>query len=291
VNTHYLIRSIVQLTLLFALIEAMYARSANAANDPIRVMTYNIRYLNESDGQDVWSNRSESVIQTIRTADIVGLQEVVLAQFQAIQAGTPQMEWYGVGRDDGKEGGEMAPLGFSKERFSRVQYGTFWLSDSPETVGKPGWDAALPRTVTWMLLESKADSKQFFVFNTHFDHRGSTAREESGKLLASRVDAVAGDLPCIVMGDFNAGPDSIPMLNVMAGRIVPLHDCRKTSSEPPKGPTGTWNGFKEIDLATRIDHILSNDRVQVLTYEVLDPKTKTGRFASDHLPVVVRLSL
>ncbi len=261
------------------------------AGEPIHAMTYNIRYLNKSDGDDVWSNRRDAVIATIQKADLAGLQEVVLAQFEAIQAGTPEWDWYGVGRDDGKVGGEMAPIGFRKDRFSAIERGTFWLSESPETVGKPGWDAALPRTVTWMLLESKADSKRFYVFNTHFDHRGSIAREQSGKLLASRVDAMVGELPVIAMGDFNANQGSQPMLNAMSGSVVSLQDSRELSSEPAKGPTGTWNGFKEIVTGTRIDHILCNDRVRILSHEVLDPRTESGRFASDHLPVVVNLSV
>ena len=200
-------------------------------------MTYNIRYLNKSDGDDVWSNRRDAVIATIQKADLAGLQEVVLAQFEAIQAGTPEWDWYGVGRDDGKVGGEMAPIGIQKNRFSVIQRGTFWLSESPDTFGKPGWDAALPRTVTWMLHESKVDEARLYVFNTHFDHRGSIAR---------------------------------------SGGVVSLKDSRVISSEPAKGPTGTWNGFKEIVTGTRIDHILCNDRVRILGHEVLDPKNGIG---------------
>ncbi len=280
-----------RLAILFALLVVPAASTISLAVEPLRAMTYNIRYLNKSDGEDVWSNRREAVIATIQQADVAGLQEVVLAQLEAIQAGTPDWVWYGVGRDDGKVGGEMAPIGFRKDRFSAIERGTFWLSESPETVGKPGWDAALPRTVTWMLLETKADSKQFYVFNTHFDHRGSIARDQSGILLARRVDDMAGDLAVIAMGDFNANQESQPMLNAMSGSVVSLKDSREISSEPAKGPTGTWNGFKEIVTGTRIDHILCNDRVRIHAHEVLDPKTASGRFASDHLPVVVNLSL
>jgi len=31
--------------------------------------------------------------------------------------------------------------------------GTFWLSETPEKVGSKGWDAALPRIMTWVKLK------------------------------------------------------------------------------------------------------------------------------------------
>ncbi len=257
------------------------------AADSTTVMTYNIRYLNTTDGEDVWENRQDAVIETLRGADLVGLQEVVLAQLQAVQKATPEWTWYGVGRDDGKEGGEMAPIGFRSDRFKSIDQGTLWLSDRPEVAGSIGWDAALPRTLTWVLLESTVDASRLLVLNTHFDHRGEAARQNAGKLLAQRVDTMAKEVPVIAMGDFNAGPESIPITNATAGLQVPLQDSREITTEPPRGPVGTWNGFKAINPKTRIDHILVSKGVRVLSHEVLDPKTAAGRFASDHCPVVV----
>ncbi len=269
---------------------AIFATGERASGEsPTTVMTYNIRYLNNSDGDDVWANRQLAVIETIRGAEIVGLQEVVLDQFEAIQSATPEMTWYGIGRDDGKEKGEFAPIGFRHERFTSLDQGTWWLSETPDVVGSMGWDAALPRTVTWVLLRSKSDDSQLLVLNTHFDHRGEDARQNSGKLIARRVDAMAKDVPVIVMGDFNAKPDSPAIENVKSGTLA-LSDSRQMSQTPPSGPEGTWNGFKKIDVGTRIDHLFVSDRVKVLAHEVLDPKTAAGRFASDHLPVRVTIS-
>ncbi|WP_246151299.1 endonuclease/exonuclease/phosphatase family protein [Rubripirellula reticaptiva] len=257
----------------------------------IKVMTYNVRYLNKSDGPDVWANRRETVIATITEADIVGLQEPVLKQLDDIKAGAPELQWFGVGRDDGKDGGEFAAIGFRRDRFKAIDQGTLWLSETPEIVGSKGWDAALPRTLTWMLLEDLSNSKQWYILNTHFDHRGSLARENSGKGIAQLVDRKAGKIPVIVMGDLNASVDSVPLKNLRSGSVVPLRDARDQSSLPATGPTGTFNRFEAIEDGRRIDHIMVTDQVNVHSHQTLNPLTPAGRFASDHLPVMIEVSL
>ncbi len=52
-------------------------------------MTYNIRYANPGDGEEVWANRAETVAKTIQQADIIGLQEVLLKQLQELQKNAP----------------------------------------------------------------------------------------------------------------------------------------------------------------------------------------------------------
>jgi endonuclease/exonuclease/phosphatase family metal-dependent hydrolase len=264
---------------------------AVVAKEPFRVMTYNVRYLNSHDRLDLWSMRRSKVIETIATADVVGLQEVTVTQLHDLQKGSPELTWYGVGRDDGKEGGEFAPIGYRHDRFEPMDHGTLWLSETPEVVGSKGWDAALPRTMTWMVLRRKSDRAEFLVINSHFDHRGAQAREESGRLVANEVDQRAESLPAIVMGDFNASPDSEPLKALQAGKRVPLLDARDMVEGKPTGPTGTWNGFKAIQPDRRIDHMLVTDRVRVQEYKTLDPRTESGRFASDHLPIAIRVDL
>jgi endonuclease/exonuclease/phosphatase family metal-dependent hydrolase len=263
---------------------------------PVSIMTYNIRYLNTRDGDDVWDRRKTTVFETLATTDIVGLQEVVLKQLDEIKAATPDWTWYGVGRDDGKSAGEFAPIGYRTDRFELVDAGTQWLSPTPDRPGSKGWDAALPRTFTWVLLNDKVKKKECLVINTHFDHVGKKAREESGRLIASFVDEYAtskgasGELPVIVTGDFNALPESAPTIAVQSGSTLKLTDSRGLSQSAPAGPVGTWNGFQAIDATRRIDFVFVSRSVQVLTHETLNPRTSTDRFASDHLPVRVEMN-
>ena len=260
--------------------------AADRATQQVKVATYNIRYANPNDGQDIWSNRQQNVIAFTRRNDIIGLQEVTEPQFAQLRAGLSDFDSYGVGRDDGKSGGEHAPIFYRQDKFEVLDKGTFWLSETPQAVGVKGWDAALPRTCTWIHFRDRRNGAELYVANTHFDHRGAKARAESGKLLAERLGKLPKDLPILLMGDFNCLIDSEPYNAIVSA----LTDARQASKSKPTGPTSTWNGFSKIAPDRIIDHIFVRS-VDVLRLAVHNPKTDQGRFASDHLPVQVVVSL
>lgn len=265
------------------------------AAEPLHVMSYNIRYANPQDGEDVWSARRDTVAATLSAADICGLQEVLVSQLNDLRERLPQWDWYGVGRDDGTAQGEMVPIGFRKERLELLDKGTFWLSAQPTAVGKPGWDAALPRIASWARLRDRVSSAEFLFLNTHFDHRGKQARAESGALLRTWLAEHRQALPVIVTGDFNAQLSDQPLMNLLmadrsAGALV-LQDARSRAAKADTGPTGTWNAFKKIAEGSRIDHILVAAPITVDEFLTLDPRTSTGRFGSDHLPISARVQL
>jgi endonuclease/exonuclease/phosphatase family metal-dependent hydrolase len=268
------------------LIASSLSVAAEETAKQIKVATYNIRFANPGDGKDIWPNRKESVIASARENDILGMQEVTEPQFRDLRDALPEFDSYGVGRDDGKSGGEHAPIFFRKDRFEPLEKGTFWLSETPEQVGKKGWDAALPRTCTWMLLRDTRSGQKLYVANTHFDHRGSQARTESAKLMAKRIDEASKDLPVVVLGDFNCLPASEPY-NALAAVFT---DARKASQTEPTGPASTWNGFREIAPDRIIDHVFVRS-IDVLQLSTLNPKTAEDRFASDHLPVQIIIQL
>lgn len=257
------------------------------AGDPFTAVTYNIRYASPRDGEDIWTNRVEAVADFIRTKDVVGLQEVTHPQLVDLQKRLADFDSYGVGRDDGKKGGEYSPVFFRRDRFEATDRGTFWLSDRPEKVGSKGWDAALPRVCSWVVLRDRKSDERFWIASTHFDHRGAKARHESGKLIAKMAEK-RKDLPIIVLGDFNCLADSPPYQSLVAeGTGFQLFDARKRSASKPTGPDSTWCGFRQITPGRIIDHVFVNDRVAVDSLDTQNPKTSAGRFASDHLPVVV----
>lgn len=260
--------------------------AAGAEDHALRLMTYNIRYANAADGPDAWPHRRDVVAQTMLSADVVGLQEVTAEQLQDVKQRTAGFTWYGVGRDDGRSGGEHSPVGFRSERFELLESGTFWLSATPAQAGSRGWDAALPRIASWVRLRDRLGEAGLLVVNTHFDHRGAQARVQSARLIQDQVQSLAKTDRVVVMGDLNAGPDSEPLQALLTAEAeVVLQDSRELSASPPAGPSGTWNGFRAIDENVRIDFILLGGSWEVLSHSTLNPQTADGRFASDHLPV------
>lgn len=255
-------------------------------------MSYNIRYASPGDGADVWSNRVDTVAATIAKTDVCGLQEVTRRQLDDLRSRLPDYDWYGVGRDDGKDGGEFSPVFYKRKRFERTGEGTFWLSPTPDEVGSKGWDAALPRVLSWVVLRDRTIDKAFWFGSTHFDHRGVNARRESGELIRSRSAALPDDTAAILAGDFNCLPDSEPYDAIVIGQTPAIRDARKLASSTAKGsPESTWCGFKKIVPGRIIDHVFVTGPITVDEYAVWNPKTPSDRFGSDHLPVVIRVTL
>lgn len=261
------------------------------AADPITMMTFNIRYLNDQDGPDHWEHRVEAVARTINEADVVGLQEARKPQIDDLTERLGDFEWYGVGRDDGMERGEFTPIFWRRDRFAVQDRGTFWLASDPTSVGATDWGARIPRICSWVALSDRTSGESLWVMNTHFDHLSQTARIESARLLRQQAEQIAAGKKVVVMGDLNCTPDSEP-LQILTGSEAPgmrFRDSIEQSQREPEGPAGTWNGFKAIE-DRRIDFILVNGGVdQVVSHRTLDPRTADGRFASDHLPVVAEI--
>lgn len=277
--------------------------SCNTAPAPtppnsLNAMSFNIRFNNPSDGENAWPHRKALVANTIQfhRADLVGVQEALKEQLDDLSALLPEFAWLGVGRDDGKELGEYSAILYRKDRFEVLQQVTFWLSEEPEHPGSVGWDAAITRVVTWAKFQDKRDAKKFFLFNTHFDHVGQRAREESAKLLLRQIQNVAGSEPVIVTGDFNATASNL-VYEILVGDAVEqdsttqahgLIDAREISMLPHYGPDWTFHDFGRATERPGIDYIFVNHRLNVLRHGVIaDPAG--GPYASDHLPVLAEV--
>lgn len=270
----------------FLLIVACFQMKAQK-NQPINVITYNIRYATENDGINAWSKRKDNVKALINfyEADILCTQEALAEQYDFLLENSG-FEAVGAGRDDGKRKGEFSPIYYNKSRFSKKDGGVFWLSQTPNVPSK-GWDAMFNRVCTWVRLYDKLNKKEFLVFNTHYDHVGVQARIESAKLIKQKIQEIAPKLPVVYTGDLNVTPETEAIATIKSF----LNDSKEVSMEAPYGPEGTFNGFKfDSPLKDRIDYIFVNKGFKVLKYAVLSD-SKNQRYFSDHLPVFAKLAL
>jgi endonuclease/exonuclease/phosphatase family metal-dependent hydrolase len=257
----------------------------------VRVMTFNIRYSEPRDGENAWTNRKTKVADVIRfhKADIVGVQEALLSQLRDLDSLLPGFSRCGVGRDDGKEGGEYSAILYRRDRFRLMDCRTFWLSETPDVPGKKGWDAAYPRIVTWAKFKDRVSGETFFDFNTHFDHRGETARTESAKLIHKRIAEIAGKYAFVLTGDLNVVEDTAAYRTLADANATPrLFDARYASANAHFGGDSTFNEFKELQPGRKIDYIFVSQGVKVFEHGVLSDRWN-GRWASDHLPVLAEI--
>lgn len=254
----------------------------------LNVMSFNMRYDNPEDGENNWQYRRERVARVIAAndVDLFGAQELLVGQLNDLKGLLPGYAEVGVGREDGAEAGEFNPVFYRTDRFELLDWGTFWLSETPEVAGSKGWDGACERLATWTVLRDR-DGRELFFINTHLDHMGEVARREGVSLLLGRIDSLSGGRPVVLTGDFNATPDSEVIAHVLAdGRLRHTRDV----ADVREGASWSFADYGSIPEADRqlIDYVFVNDGLDVPMYRVL-PDTLDGGYLSDHAPVLVKL--
>lgn len=278
------------------------------------IATYNIRLPARSDSLEGngWGTRLPHLAGLIRfhDFDIFGTQEGVSHQLDSLKSRLSGYDFIGVGRDDGKKGGEHAAIFYDTAVFDVLDHGDFWLSETPDRPSL-GWDAACRRVCTWGHFLHKPSGRQFLYFNLHMDHIGVKARQESVALIKQKIkDFPIKGLPVFLSGDFN-----IDQNNPLIAGICDDGTFKDSylSAAYVYEPNGTFNNFNPQGFtASRIDHIFVSPEVEVEKYGILTdtyrvaPDGSDARFddsmnvnvatyiprtPSDHYPVMLRVNI
>ena len=164
-----------------------------------------------------------------------------------------------------------------------------------ESWGSPNF----PRLCTWVRLVEKPTGRAFYVFNVHLQHDAGTdpelARVKSVELLTSRIAQRQHDDPVIVLGDFNATEDEVPIGHLTVTgpleycpRSTPTA-CRTLTNEVAlqdayraleRGPATGTRCLDDGEAGRRVEHVFVSPVVRV---RALSTGTRIGgRCASDH---------
>lgn len=253
----------------------------------ISVISFNIRVDNAADGTNVWRNRRDAVVTMIERERpmLLGLQEAQPHQITYLSEHCPDYAWYGLGRDTGKvppatdsyAAEETMAIFWRTAELELLDKGTFWLSETPDQVSK-GWDASYRRTCTWAGFRHRKSGQTCYFFNTHLDNDGKVAREESIKLLVSRMKTINSKRRVsFLTADFNS--------NVTDACFAPLHvymrDARANAAVSDDYPS--WNGYGAS--TGRLDHVFfSGDNCTAREFRTLRGDYGVP-YISDHYPV------
>jgi endonuclease/exonuclease/phosphatase family metal-dependent hydrolase len=254
---------------------------------PLRVMSYNVRFPNPGDGPDVWEKRRDLFADSVRETrpDLIGTQELFKLQGDFLVERIPGFGWFGTSRRGNSEDEHMGVF-YRKDRLKRLDWGQFWLSETPDVPGSQSWNMSLPRMVTWALFEMGA--KKFYLLNTHFAHRreDEDARLKGAAVIVEWLRKLPAGVPRIVTGDFNAPAGAaVHRALLEAG----LRDTRDRATKR-LGPEGTFHGFRGKPGDARIDWILATPEWKVTRNETVT-FSRDGRYPSDHFPVVAEFDL
>ncbi len=246
----------------------------------MRIMSFNIRCSNV--GSDTWEDRIGIVSQTMleSEADSIGVQEATPEWMTTLKETVGEKYAYvGVGRDDGDNKGEYSAIFYLKDKYTAVDSGTFWLSETPDEVSF-GWDAACRRVCTWVVLENKETGEKYVHINSHFDHIGITARKNSVDLILDKA-AEFSDLPVVFTADLNVRQDSDNYKQFVNSKI--LRDTKFDTTDSMD--YCTYHDTKPAQHAKDIiDYVMVNQNFDTLSYRVVTEGID-GRFVSDHYPI------
>lgn len=248
----------------------------------VTVMTYNIRYATAPDGENAWPKRKDALISLVKKhdPDILGVQEALAVQIDALQAALPTHSMIGVGRDDGVRKGEYSAIFYRRDMFGVREGGTRWISETPSQPGSLGPGANIPRVFSWGEFFTQ-DGFRFLVLCAHLDHQSPEARLMGTRQMRTFADQRT-DLPTLVIGDFNCTFGDSPLDELQ-------REDRFKPAKPEKGPMGTFNGFDpNATNGAMIDHVFVSPQWVVQQAEI-DRTTDNGHVPSDHFPLVVRL--
>lgn len=245
----------------------------------ITAMSFNIKYPASNDlNEKAWENRKVGVVEMIKkkNPDLIGLQECYISQRSYIIENFPHYDCYGLVKTSGKDSGsgETMSILWNKDKFEKLECGTFWLSETPEQVSK-GWGAANTRNCTWILFQDKESGQKFYHFNTHLDHQVEAAQIGGAKLIRERMNLLNKEgYPVILTGDMNVEQDS------------PVCKLFEMKSAREDGETGvTCHGYGSKTQV--IDHIFY-EGLFPLTFQTVKGPWAGFTYISDHNPVMAQ---
>lgn len=251
----------------------------------MRIMTFNIRFLNTLDGPNHWQYRRELVLEVFRAyrPDLVACQEVTIPQLDDLAASLTDYQAFIQHRDIDPTC-QYPTIFYRPDTMAAADGDEFWLSLTPRVHRSVSWDSAFPRMLTYGRFRELHREPWFYFGNTHLDHISAAARENGGRLILDLFQHQGA--PAILAGDFNDLPGS-PVHQLLTGPDSPFRDSWQVLQQPETG-VSTQHRFDGLFFGGRIDWILITEPFRLKKAEIIT-YNQANRYPSDHFPYVVDL--
>lgn len=296
------------------------AGTLSAAASTHRLATYNIRYTadpgssTDTEGKD-WGVRGPVCRDVILNYgfDIVGFQEICgtgrkyrnpvtnRTQLDDLKAWLPGYELIAWDRD-GTKRLEYVAIAFKKDRYELLEQGSFFISPTPDKYSM-GWDTHIEshsRILGWLKLKDKTSGEQFIYACTHTNDGWSLDGPYGSQLVAKRMKEIAGNLPVMVVADYNTSRLDRDRKGLKAYHAA-FHDAAldvpadKNYSLPASNRQVDWT-YNAFNPASNVNH--TGREIDFQFYRgmnILERHIVTEEFtyngvqypSSDHFPVYV----
>lgn len=248
----------------------------------IRVVSFNLRTTGIGKTSVAYRAPLLTAQLTETKADSMGFQEANYRWISYLEDNLTDYAYVGGGRTDGGVLGEYSPVFYLKDKYTAVDYGTFWLSKTPDKPGSKDWGSNNIRICTWAVLENKETGERYVHMNTHLDHISGSARAHQIEVLLNKADEFIGKYPVVVTGDFNDNIES----DMYRKATEKLNDARLLA--PVTDDKATYHNYGNLVNPKLIDFIFVTDDVTPLVYHVIDDKINDV-YLSDHYGIYTDL--
>jgi endonuclease/exonuclease/phosphatase family metal-dependent hydrolase len=295
----------------------------------LKVMTFNLLYAGAVNPAGSWSERLPLVLDVLRAgADVVALQEATALQLADIErevkeftvvrgpesgetrlprilqhAGkllrgrTVQREEappkHGAPRHPRGYRGEHCAILYRTDRFDVHEGNAFWISHEPQVAGSVLPGTWLPRVVNWVRLRERESARCVTIYNAHLDFL-PWSPPRSARILRQMLDTHWDHTPQILMGDFNAHPNSAAYKHFGRDLKQGFHPCLMDAwlaAEQQEGPEGTYHGGTgRVRWIGRLDRILLRPSMKVQRVTTVTHHHDSV-YPSDHYPVLAELQV
>jgi endonuclease/exonuclease/phosphatase family metal-dependent hydrolase len=241
--------------------------SAPETGDELVVLDYNV-WMHTA-GQE---GRVQALLNYIEklNPDLMGLQECTHEWMAFItEKFSAEYGIIGEGRDGTHTSeDQFNPILYRKDKFTLIDSGTRWLSETPEVKYTKVPDSTYERIFTFAVLEEKATGKQFVFISTHFDHEGGQADQASAMIA---YISQFRNMPMLMCGDYNGS--GVEKIMIEHGYL-----SMETAAAEKVNPGNTYSGGNKIDF------IFTNGKGITATYYEVD--NDNGN--SDHYPLIAK---
>ena len=247
--------------------------------------------------------------------DILGTQEENSSWTAALEEtlsryGYKNVIMYREGMKTSALGNEGTGIWYNSLRYDLVEWGYFWMSETPNTSSIwSQYGAQYKRVTTWAKLTDKVSGKTFVYYNTHIGYESTDLWVRSADMIMERMHAHYNEgYPVIITGDFNFALNTDGAADAYAVFMKGLSDPHYSAlvKDYEAGKQNTFSGYGEYqgsgsestsDVGNRkhvlpIDYMLYSAGFKAEYYTILREELPEGvtapdrqYFSSDHFAI------
>ncbi len=255
----------------------------------VKIVTYNLRctWMWSKEGINCFIFRAGLIYEKLgkEQPDIIAFQEVVEKQLVMLKKLFPEYEFYGQGRDADFLG-EGLYIAIRRDKWDCISHETFWLSPTPFVpASRFEIQSEYPRIAVIAELRHRETGKVIRLADIHLDNVCDEARIEGIRCVMGRVSELARTCPrpFMIMGDFNAFPDTETIRYCNEHEEPKLYDITSHIDF-------TYHGYGTAE--EKIDYIYVTEDVKNAVIETDAWRTKyAGIYLSDHYPLYTDIDI